>query len=320
MSELIYSLEQAKRLLSHGEVIAIPTETVYGLAAMADSFQAIHHIYRLKNRPMDKTLALNIHPLWPLTNWCKDIPAYVYKLTDCFWPGPLTLVLKRNPKVELLPMIIGPDDSIALRCPNHPLTLDLLASIQKPLVAPSANPSNELSATSAIQVAHFFKNDPIKILDGGTCELGMESTILKIVDEKHCEILRYGAISADEIYNCIGIMPQEKKINVTQASIKSHFYYFENEDHLKKYIAANPGLAFGLIAHQNLVEHFPHSTLSLVLPLDPKQSQKQFYNLLIQASLYQNLTLFIHCPDCKNPENKTLIQQIKKFAKPLYEL
>ena len=320
MSELINDIQQAKQLLIHGEVVGIPTETVYGLAADAASFNAIHQIYRLKNRPMDKTLALNVHAQWPISQWCEPIPQYVQQLIKTFWPGPLTLVLKRNPNANLLPMIIGPDDSIALRCPNHPLTINLLALLKQPLVAPSANPSHELSPTNAEQVADFFPNDDIKILDGGACELGMESTILKIIDDKHCEILRYGAISAQDIFTCIGFMPQEKKIQDNKSAIKSHFYYFETLAQLQHCIKTHPDLDFGLIAEQKLLDHYPNALLSLALADDPRQKQKQFYDLMIQASLYQNLSIFIQCPSTANPEYLHLIQQIKKFAKPIHEL
>jgi L-threonylcarbamoyladenylate synthase len=319
MTKLISTPEEAKRLLALHKLVAIPTETVYGLAADASSFQAIHQIYQLKQRPIDRTLALNIHPNWPINKWCQTAPAYVQKLIKRFWPGPLTLILKRNQKTDLLPMLIGSDDSLALRCPNHPLTLKLLELFQKPIVAPSANPSNELSATTVEQVANYFKTSDLAILDGGACELGMESTILKIIDEQQCEILRYGAISIEDIYQCIGFYPKEKPKVLEKTAIKSNFYYFETEKELRQVLTSHPNLQFGLIATEDIIKQHPHAKLSLNLPKNLKQRQKKFYELLIKASLYQNLRILIQSPPYSH-EYLSLIQQIHKFANPISEL
>jgi L-threonylcarbamoyladenylate synthase len=311
MSEIIKDCQIAKTLLEQQDIVAIPTETVYGIAADAHSQTAIAKIYTLKQRPLEKALALNIHPSWSIETWCQDIPSYTYKLIKKFWPGPLTIILPAR-KENLLPLLIGPNDTLALRCPAHPLTLELLKQFNKPIVAPSANPSNHFSAVTAKQVQNHFPLANLKILDGGQCVLGIESTILKINNEKSCEILRFGAISADEITNCIGFKPNlPQTLNKNQQFLGKPIYYFSEINELPKNLK---GLCT-VIAPKRLNGVSDYGSC-LELSEDINQAQYQLYSLLAKAEKAKEKITLIYLAKDSPP---TLRQQILKFAKPVIE-
>ncbi len=292
MPQLISDVQFAKELLLKDDIVAIPTETVYGLAADAQSSLAIAKIYALKERPQEKALALNIHASWSIDQWCENIPTYTSALIQQFWPGPLTLVLPLRP-ASVLPMLEGPHQTIALRCPAHPLTIELLEALGHPIVAPSANPSHQLSPTSATQVASFFPNSKLHILDGGSCALGIESTILKLTDEHHCEILRFGAISAQQIEACIGIAPKCPTIDFNPIARLKNLYYIESEQ--------------------------PPSHLQLIqFPNDLSACQQSFYQIL--QSTQDGRIHILQMPHPQNPNWHVIHQQIKKFASPICNL
>ncbi len=301
MIQFITNCQTAKTLLEQKNIVAIPTETVYGLAADASCEEAIKKIYQLKNRPIDKALALNVHPSWSIDCWCKDIPSYVELLIKNFWPGPLTLVLPVK-KDTVLPLIKGPHDTVALRCPDHPLTLKLLKIFGRPIVAPSANPSDHFSAINASQVASYFPNHSLTILDGGPCTLGMESTILKIIDASHCEVLRYGAISIKKIRACIGFSPTPKINSAFSANtLKKPFYYFETALQLQQLLSQYPNLDYALYT----------------LPTSAREAQLNLYEWLNEALDGPSKIVFIHIPQHRLGDWKAMIQQIQKFAKPV---
>jgi L-threonylcarbamoyladenylate synthase len=309
MSELIQDYQLALALLQAGELVAIPTETVYGLAADASNLAAIEKIYALKNRPMSKHLALNIHPDWPIAQWCQNIPSYTSKLIQTFWPGPLTLILDLKPK-QVLPILEGPKQSIALRCPNHPKTLELLKAFGHPLVAPSANPSHLLSASTAEQVVDYFKDSPLKVLDGGPCTLGIESTILKLIDDKLCLVLREGAISETSLETCLGFKPM--KLQETAPSTKQALFYFKHIEELEHHLSQHPNLQFCLIARASTCKKFPQSIRNFEYN---KHLEQIFYSLCHQALKHKPQAVFIEWP--KDEPHPGLLAQVKKFAQPL---
>ena len=320
MSELITDINLAKNILLSENIVGIPTETVYGLAADASSLTAIQKIYALKNRPMDRTLALNIHPDWSIDRWCTHIPDYARKLIGKFWPGPLTLILSLKEPKDVLPLIRGPENSIALRAPNHLLTLELLKQFGSPIVAPSANPSNYFSATSAKLVADFFKESNLKILDGGPCSLGMESTILKIMDDKTCKILRFGAISPQQIEETIGFTPIIEAPNLITENPSMNFFYFHNKSELSTTLKNINPKKFGLIASAKIIQQVKNANLKYVLPSSPEQIQQLLYQYFIEASKANLNFIFIEMPETTNQDNFAIIQQIKKFANPIDKL
>jgi len=179
------------RLLREGGVVALPTETVYGLGADASNPQAVARVFALKGRPADHPLIVHIGSVDKLDQWAWDIPVSAYELAAKFWPGPLTMILKRAPWV--LDAVTGGQDTIGLRVPNHPLTLQVLAEFAGGVAAPSANRFGKISPTCASHVFDEFADQLDYILDGGPCSVGLESTIVDLTGSMP-RVLRVGAI------------------------------------------------------------------------------------------------------------------------------
>jgi L-threonylcarbamoyladenylate synthase len=191
----------AAELLMQGELVAIPTETVYGLAANALNEDAVIKIFEAKQRPKFDPLIVHTHDVSEFEKFVVIESDLVYQLAEKFSPGPITFIL---PKREIIPDIVtSGHDTVGLRIPNHQLTLDLLKNISLPLAAPSANPFGFTSPTTAIHVQNQLGEKVPYILDGGKCEVGLESTIVKVVDND-VEVLRLGGISVEEIESVIG--------------------------------------------------------------------------------------------------------------------
>jgi L-threonylcarbamoyladenylate synthase len=190
-----------------GELVAFPTETVYGLGGDAANPRAINAIYALKGRPADHPLIVHVVDATALARWAREIPAPARELAARFWPGPLTLVLARA--AQVLDAVTGGQDSIALRCPAHPLALELLAACREAgihgLAAPSANRYGHVSPTTAAHVAEEF-GDSLMVLDGGACAVGIESTIVEL-REGSVRVLRPGMLSGAELAAALERMP-----------------------------------------------------------------------------------------------------------------
>jgi L-threonylcarbamoyladenylate synthase len=186
----------AVRALQNDLLVAIPTETVYGLAGRASSPIAVKKIFKLKGRPTDHPLILHIANKRDLPLWSSDLSDDVRTLAEKYWPGPLTLVVRRNSKV--CNEITGGRDTVAIRCPSHSITTELLTRLGDAIVAPSANRFGKVSPTSARHVADDFGNEVDLILDGGECSIGVESTIIDCTTNPP-QILRAGAITAEQI-------------------------------------------------------------------------------------------------------------------------
>lgn len=301
MATIGNDISHAITLLKQHKPVAIPTETVYGLAADAHSPLAIETVFKLKGRPKGRTLALNIHPSWNILQWVNTPAYYVQNLIDKFWPGPLTIVLSAK-KNMLLPSLIGPNQSVALRCPKHPITLELLHNFGKPLVAPSANPSDDLSLCSAAAVNHAFASTDLYILDGQTTEIGLESTILQAIDDKHYQILRQGAIPLEDIIECIGFVAT--KIKQSHAGpIKTNRFYFRVIDDIKPLLQQQPIL----IASKTTIALFPMLETHLL-------ETKDFYALLELSKKHPKRMILVEC----SPQQEIALQdRIKKFCHPL---
>lgn len=190
------AIEEAAQVLLRGGLVAIPTETVYGLAADASNDEAISKVFALKGRPSDRPLIVHLGDESWLDQWARDIPPYAHALAKAFWPGPLTLVLPKQTHVS--PKVTGGQPTVALRVPNHPMALALLHRFGRGLVAPSANRYGHISPTSADDVKAEFGDQVPLILDGGACEVGIESTIVSCLDE-HPRVLRLGSISSEAL-------------------------------------------------------------------------------------------------------------------------
>jgi L-threonylcarbamoyladenylate synthase len=216
--ELQQAVEQAVRRLEQGGLVAIPTETVYGLAADASNEQAVEKIFSAKGRPADHPLI--VHLVAPLladaspavrsdawfkliAPWVRDLPEEAMRLVEAFWPGPLTLVLKKDKHV--LSAVTGGQDTIALRSPDHPVAQALLQAFGGGLAAPSANRFGKVSPTRAADVsAEFSDQADLLILDGGDCTVGIESTIVDLSSGIPV-LLRPGAITPEQIAQQTGV-------------------------------------------------------------------------------------------------------------------
>ena len=195
------NINKAKKALVNEEIVSIPTETVYGLAGNAYSENALKKIFILKNRPFYNPLIVHIKSIEFIHNVATDVPEMALKLAHNFWPGPLTLVLKKQKHIP--DIVTGGKDTVAIRMPNHPITLALLEMLEFPLAAPSANPFGAISPTSAEHVNNYFTDKLEIIIDGGECAKGLESTIIGFENNQPV-LYRHGAVSVEAIEECIG--------------------------------------------------------------------------------------------------------------------
>ena len=195
------NIERAAHLLGEGNVVAIPTETVYGLAANALNSDAVVKIFETKNRPAFDPLIVHTHSISEVEKYTSSFPSSAQKLFEAFAPGPLTIIL---PKSSTIPDIVtSGNDTVGIRIPNHPLTLNLLNSLRFPLAAPSANPFGYVSPTSAQHVFDQLGEKIPYIIDGGNALVGVESTIVKCIDDR-VEVLRLGGLEIEEIETILG--------------------------------------------------------------------------------------------------------------------
>ena len=210
MSIISKDISKAVALLNQEKLVAIPTETVYGLAGNIFSEKAIDSIFKTKQRPLFNPLIVHIPSIDYLESIVARIPEKAKLLAEVFWPGPITLVLKKK---EVIPDVItAGKDTVAVRIPNHPMTLELLKQLDFPLAAPSANPFNRISPTSAEHVESYFKNDIKMVLDGGTCTSGIESTIIGFENDEPI-IYPLGSTSIEDIENIVGSVEIKNKKN-----------------------------------------------------------------------------------------------------------
>jgi len=218
-------IQGASQALSQGNLIAFPTETVYGLGADATNPDAVKRIYEVKGRPSDHPLIVHIASLDQMDQWAIDIPEYAITLARDFWPGPMTLVLKRNTKAK--DFITGGQDTVALRVPAHPIALSLLQEFKEGIAAPSANRFGSVSPTTAEAVEEELKDylsPQDLILDGGQCLVGVESTIIDCTKQTPF-ILRPGAITGaiiEESTGLIALTNNDGSIRVS-GSLDSHY-------------------------------------------------------------------------------------------------
>lgn len=194
-------LEEAAECLLRGELVAFPTETVYGLGADAFNKEASLNIYLAKGRPSDNPLIVHIYDRAQLKQLVVDVPPLAEKAMAVFWPGPLTLVLKKGDSVPSC--ITGGLSSVAVRMPNHPVALALLKLVNKPIAAPSANQSGKPSPTLACHVWHDLQGKIAGIVDGGPTTVGLESTVLDFTNQVPT-ILRPGGISSEQLERVLG--------------------------------------------------------------------------------------------------------------------
>jgi len=201
MSIISKDIQKAVQLLTEDHLVAIPTETVYGLAGNIFSEKAIKSIFSTKQRPFFNPLIVHIPSVKSLNDLVTHVPEKAKLLAAAFWPGSMTLVLKKSKTIP--DIITAGKDTVAVRVPNHPITLELLKKLPFPLAAPSANPFGSISPTKPAHVENYFRNSIKMVLDGGSCANGIESTIIGFENEDPV-IYRLGALALEEIEAVVG--------------------------------------------------------------------------------------------------------------------
>ena len=222
------SLAQAAQLLKDGGLVALPTETVYGLGADSTNKDAVARIYKVKGRPADHPLIVHIHSMQSLGEWADEVPSYAIALARDFWPGPMTLVLKRSILAE--DFVTGGQPTVGLRVPDHAVALALLSAFEKiggkGIAAPSANRFGHVSPTTAQAVQEElgeYLDDTDLILDGGPAKVGVESTIIDCTSSAP-RILRPGAITIEMIEQTTGLRVSTAETNIrVSGSLENHY-------------------------------------------------------------------------------------------------
>ena len=307
------SLSQAITLLRAGEVVAVPTETVYGLAGDATQETAILRIFDIKQRPRHHPLIVHIASVEEVLHWASVFPPSALALASVFWPGPLTLVLSARHSVS--GVLRSTQPTVALRVPNHRLLQSILQAGLS-LAAPSANRFTTLSPTCAEHVeANLGKDMPV--LDGGACTVGLESTIVQVNDNDEWQILRYGMLSEAELSRVIG------KASVTQAAPAvvpgQHAVHYAPRTPL--YLCANKSMVMqqlqtlssqrcGVLWWQKAKAS--HATYSLVLSANVTQAAHELYALLYQLDSQACDVLLLELPPQHDVAWKAIVDRLMR--------
>jgi L-threonylcarbamoyladenylate synthase len=218
-------MREALRLLLAGEVIAFPTETVYGLGADASNPQAVAKIFALKGRPSDHPLIVHVATIAGLSEWGSEVPPMAFALAESFWPGPLTIIVRKARPVP--DAVTGGQATVGLRCPSHPMAQELLRAFARigsgAIAAPSANRFGHVSPTTADHVRDEF-GAGLFILDGGACEVGLESTIVDL-SRGAPVLLRPGAVTREDIARVMGVVPRDRDAGAPRApgTLDAHY-------------------------------------------------------------------------------------------------
>ncbi len=284
------TLKDAAASLRSGNLVAFPTETVYGLGADATNKDAVAHLYQVKGRPSDHPLIVHISSITNLEKWAREIPEYSIKLARAFWPGPMTLILPRTNLAK--DFITGNQDSVGLRVPSHPLASELLIEFEGQgglgVAAPSANRFGKVSPTTANDVfeelsVYLLPTD--LILDGGPCQVGVESTIINCTQDIP-EILRPGAITATMISGLVGLQVNQITTSSNKLTIKapgllqSHY-----APKAKVFLSTKPNLGDGFIAVSEIPT--PPGAIRLASPKDNNEYAQLLYQALRLADTKQ---------------------------------
>jgi len=320
-------VDSALDAICAGKLLAIPTETVYGLGADASNRNAIQKIYQLKGRPADHPLIVHVQAppsgskdlekewLTILSPWTRHIPESALILIKHFWPGPLTLVFEKSKSV--LDCVTGGQATVAIRSPAHPLTQELLRRFGGGIAAPSANRYGRISPTSAADVEAEFPNNPdLLILDGGPCELGIESTILDVSGEGPPKLLRPGSISPSMIKASAGINVDSGSSVANQPRVSgTHLAHYAPHTALHLYSESDiasqldplihevPEARFAVLVwehehshHQAKLKPYLNNLTLIAIAMDSALLAKQLYRFLRDLDQGQYQGIFIPSP------------------------
>ena len=309
--EIEDKIAAAAKILRDGGLVGIPTETVYGLGANALDGAAVKRIFEAKGRPQDNPLIIHVTGAQWLPRYCADVPPLAYVLARKFWPGPLTMILKRRP--------IIPDettaglDTVAVRCPNHPVTLAIIREAGVPIAAPSANLSGRPSCTTAQDVLEDMDGRISGVVDGGPCAVGVESTILDLTCDPP-RLLRPGGLPLEDLERLIGKIDVDKAVNGALAEgekpkapgMKYRHYAPKapvtvvtgSPEKSAREILRRVGPASGVICFDEFAELFPTQEVHTLGPADDKLIQAQRVFDALRTFDNSSVTeIFAQCPD-----------------------
>jgi len=293
-------IAEAVRLLHAGRLVAVPTETVYGLAADATNPEAVRGIFAAKGRPSNHPLIVHLgDPAW-LDTWAREVPETARRLAAAFWPGPLTLLLH---KAAAVPSdVTGGRDTIGLRMPDHPVLLGVLRALGHGVAAPSANPYKRLSPTTADQVLAGLEGRIDAVLDGGPCAVGLESTIVDLTDDVP-RILRAGPITHRQLEDVLGVTVEfpESHDAAVPGNVAVHYqprtplHVLETET-LRARLAALPAdTRIALLAHtRGLPAHA--TALHIEMPHDKAGYARRLYDALHTADAAEVDAIWLERP------------------------
>lgn len=288
----------AAQMLASGGLVAVPTETVYGLAADASNPAAVAKIFEAKRRPSNHPLIVHIASSDQLTQWAEDIPEVAYTLARAFWPGPLTLLLKKSAKVS--DVVTGGLPTIGIRVPNHPVFLSLLALGNTAYAAPSANPYKQLSPVSAQQVMAGLKGKIDGIIDGGLCTIGVESTILDLSQTPH-RVLRSGPLSRQQLQLVAGVPIKSPEVHdvAVSGNVQDHYqpktplHLVSRSEIVKLADAAEPNAAYVTIGAVGVK---PVNALHVSMPNEPAGYAQLLYNTLHELDKRNPTVIWCEAP------------------------
>lgn len=291
----------AAAVLRSGGLVAFPTETVYGLGADARNPAAVIRIFSAKGRPADHPLIVHLGGADEIDRWARDVPAAAWRLAACFWPGPLTLILKRAP--DVLDAVTGGQHTIGLRMPNHPVALAMLHAFGGGIAAPSANRFGRVSPTTAAHVIAELGNAVDYIMDGGPCTVGLESTILDLSGARP-QLLRPGAITPDALAATLGELPVPMAPGAPRASGSLPIHYAPDTPlRLVEMAAIEPAVRSFLAIGESvavLSMHPPPPDLAgcrwWVMPADSKAYAHVLYARLREADTHEYQCLLVERP------------------------
>ncbi len=300
MATIGQDISVVKKHLEEGKLVAVPTETVYGLAGNAFNESAVTSIFKVKNRPSFDPLIVHTNSIEKVEMFVEEIPELAHQLINRYWPGPLTILLRKK---KLIPDLVTSGlDTVAVRIPSHPLTLELLSQLDFPLAAPSANPFGYVSPTQPKHVDDQLGDKLSYILDGGACEVGVESTIVSFVDEPP-RVLRLGGLAIEQIESLIGSV----KVNIHSSSkpsapgmLKSHYAPGKSIELINDFDlnATHDFSAIGAIVFQDLLKELPtKNQIQLSATGDLNEAAKNLFLALRQmdenTKIHTILTEFV---------------------------
>lgn len=322
-------LDEAVAYLKSGQVVAFPTETVYGLGADATNEEAVKKIFEAKGRPNDNPLIIHISNISQLENYVQSIPEVAKTVIDHFWPGPCTIVLRKNGPIA--PSVTGGLDTVGVRMPDHPVALELIEKAGVPLAAPSANSSGKPSPTTAEHVKKDLDGKIRAILDGGATGVGLESTVLDLTDPQKPTILRPGGVTLEELEEVIGHVWLDTHLADTSVAPKSpgmKYTHYSPErpvwilpESLEKTVAImeqleKSGERIGFLVSEEWFDSLASENrmgYSLGIKKEPQQAAARLFSYL-RALDEENISLILVEPYAKKEIGTAFMNRLEKAA------